>query len=115
VTPVYEGDNLVATGVRLEARSVEDDGDGVCFHVFVYNSQPGVSINYADGSSCLSDNELPDNNNKTTFILNTSSKKFHTDTCAQCKSIADKNKKAYTGDRQTLIDEGYAPAGCCNP
>ena len=53
VTPVYEGDNLVASGVEMEAWSVEDEGEGVCFHVYVYNTQPGVSIDYATGKSRL--------------------------------------------------------------
>ena len=53
VTPIYEGDNLVASGVRMEALSVEDGGEGVCFDVYVYNCQPGVSIDYATGESCL--------------------------------------------------------------
>lgn len=51
VTPVYDGNNLVASGVEMEAYSVEDRGTGVCFHVFVYNVQPGVIINYANGES----------------------------------------------------------------
>lgn len=55
VTPVFEGDDLVAKGVRMEAYSVEDEGDGVCFDVFVYNVQPGVLIDYASGESVLDD------------------------------------------------------------
>lgn len=51
VTPVFEGDNLLASGVVLEAQSVEDQGEGIQFHVYCYNVQPGISINYADGSS----------------------------------------------------------------
>ena len=51
VTPIYEGDNLVANGVAIEAWSVEDEGEGICFHVFVYNVQPGIGIDYSDGSS----------------------------------------------------------------
>lgn len=51
VTPVYEGNNLVANGVQMEAYSVEDKGEGVCFNVFVYNIQPGISIDYATGES----------------------------------------------------------------
>lgn len=51
VTPIFEGDNLVASGVRMEAYSVEDDGRGVCFDVFVYNIQPGVEIDYSTGES----------------------------------------------------------------
>ena len=51
VTPVFCGDNLVATGVQMEAKSVEDHGEGVCFNVFIYNVQPGIEINYETGES----------------------------------------------------------------
>mgnify|MGYP002296624587 CR=1 FL=1 len=51
VTPIYEGDNLVANGVEMEAESIEDNGEGIQFHVFVYNVQPLVDIDYRDGSS----------------------------------------------------------------
>ena len=54
VTPIYDGENLLASGVQMEAFSVEDKGDGVCFNVYVYNVQPGVVINYATGESSLS-------------------------------------------------------------
>ncbi len=53
VTPVFEGDNLVASGVIMEAYSVEDRGKGICFHVFVYNVQPGITIDYSNGDSRL--------------------------------------------------------------
>lgn len=52
VTPVFKGSNLVASGVQMEAYSVEDNGVGVCFNVFVYNVQPNVDIDYATGKSC---------------------------------------------------------------
>ncbi len=51
VTPVFEGDNLVASGVQIEAQSVEDNGDGIYFNVYCYNVQPGVVIDYATGES----------------------------------------------------------------
>lgn len=51
VTPVFEGDELVCRGVEMEALSVEDGGEGVRFHVYAYNVQPGVGIDYSDGSS----------------------------------------------------------------
>ena len=51
VTPIFEGDNLVASGVEMEALSVEDGGEGVCFHVYAYNVQPGVEIDYATGEN----------------------------------------------------------------
>lgn len=53
VTPVYEGDNLLATGVKIEAKSVEDNGQGILFSVFVYNIQNGIEIDYKNGNSSL--------------------------------------------------------------
>ena len=53
VTPVFYGTELVARGVQMEAYSVEDAGEGICFNVFVYNVQPGVAIDYATGESRL--------------------------------------------------------------
>lgn len=51
VTPIYEGENLVASGVQIEAESVEDNGKGICFNVYCYNVQPGIEINYKTGDS----------------------------------------------------------------
>ena len=51
VTPIYDGNNLVASGVLMEAYSVEDNGKGVCFNIYAYNVQPGISIDYATGES----------------------------------------------------------------
>ena len=53
VTPIYAEDNLVAEGVQMEAYSVEDDGEGICYNVYVYNEQPGVEINHETGESHL--------------------------------------------------------------
>lgn len=53
VTPIYDGDNLVASGVLMEAMSVEDKGLDIEFNVYVYNVQPGVTINYKNGESTL--------------------------------------------------------------
>lgn len=53
VIPIFEGNNLVASGVSMEAYSVEDRGLGVCFHVYVYNVQPGIEIDYATGDNWL--------------------------------------------------------------
>lgn len=53
VTPIYEGNNLLANGVEMEAYSVEDNGKGVCFNVYIYNVQPGIKINYSTGESSL--------------------------------------------------------------
>lgn len=51
VTPIFKDDNLLANGVEIEAYSVEDNGQGVCFNVFVYNVQPGITIDYKMGES----------------------------------------------------------------
>lgn len=51
VTPIFEGENLVASGVQIEAESVEDKGENICFNVYVYNVQPGININYSNGES----------------------------------------------------------------
>lgn len=56
--PVFDGEDLVAYGVLLEGWSVEDEGDGVCFNVFVYNVQPDIVIDYADGDSHLDESAL---------------------------------------------------------
>ena len=55
VTPVYDGNNPVARGVQMEAWSVEDDGDGICFNVFCYHVEPGVEIDYATGENWLAE------------------------------------------------------------
>lgn len=133
VTPDFEGSNLVATGVTMEAYSVEDGGDGVQFCVYVYNFQPGILIDYATGKSRLDDGtgaSTPDTDGaeedekgdtgtgepaETTYILNTSSKKFHDPDCAGAKTMKDENKQTYTGSRDGLIDEGYTPCGTCKP
>ncbi len=51
VTPIFEGNNLVANGVEIEAYSVEDNGKGICFNVYIYNVQPGINIDYQTGES----------------------------------------------------------------
>lgn len=53
VTPIFDGDNLLASGVQIEAESVEDNGEGILFNVYCYNVQPGVEIDYATGDSQL--------------------------------------------------------------
>lgn len=53
VTPIYKGNNLVASGVQMEAYSIEDNGEGICYNVYVYNVQPGIEIDYRTGKSKL--------------------------------------------------------------
>lgn len=115
VTPVFEGDNLVASGVQMEAQSVEDKGAGVCFNVYVYNNQPGVTIDYATGDSWASDEVPADTGKESTYILNTSSRKFHKLDCGSVETISPSNKKSYTGTREELINQGYEACGKCKP
>ena len=53
VTPTYKDDDLLASGVKIEAKSVEDNGEGIKFNVFVYNIQTGINIDYKTGDSSL--------------------------------------------------------------
>ncbi len=119
VTPVYEGNNLVASGVQMEAFSVEDKGEGICFDVFVYNIQPGITIDYKTGESTLSGtngtNNTQTEQKETTYILNTNTKKFHIVSCGNAKDIKPKNKKESTDTRENLINQGYSPCKVCNP
>lgn len=117
VTPVFEGDNLVASGVVMEAWSVEDEGEGICFNVYCYNVQPGVKIDYATGESTLDESysEEKDNDvNSSQFVLNTSSKKVHKPTCSGATGMSEKNKKTIKGtELQQYLDQGYEYCGTC--
>lgn len=121
VTPVFDGDNLVASGVQMEAESVEDDGAGVKFNVFCYNIQPGIGIDYATGDSWVDDgnavveNTDTDNAEQTEFVINTNTGKFHKPDCKSVKKIKAKNKEEFNGSRDELIAEGYEPCGSCRP
>ncbi len=123
VTPIYEGNNLLATGVQMEAYSIEDDGDGICFNVFVYNAQPQISINYANGdssyvgggSSNVEDEPIHNNDTSASYILNKNTKKFHYPTCSSVDRMKESNKEYYTGSRDELISRGYDPCGNCHP
>ncbi len=114
VTPIFFGEELVARGVQMEAWSVEDEGDGVCFNVYAYNVQPGVIIDYATGQS-EADEEVLNSGEQGTYILNTNSHKFHLPSCSGAETISEKNRQEYTGSRQLLILQGYKPCTQCNP
>ena len=123
VTPVFSGDNLVASGVHMEAKSVEDNGDGILFNVYCFNAQPGIAIDYATGDShqdnsvteSSSQAAVSDSANVQTYVLNTNTKKFHKESCNSAKSMDASNKKIYTGSRQEIIDMGYEACGVCKP
>ena len=117
ITPIFADEELVARGVQMEAWSVEDNGEGICFNVYVYNSQPGVTIDYLTGNSYA--DQLPETTTGTQglsdFILNIKSRKFHTTDCQQGKGIDPSNQEMFSGSREELLDKGYSAAKCCNP
>ena len=141
VTPIYEGDNMVASGVLMEAYSVEDNGAGICFNVFCYNVQPGIEINYKNGESYAKDGSAPygsfeqqedsqkesayempqseTNENiipsSITYVANKNTKKFHYPDCRSVKAMKDKNKENLTCSRDEAVRRGYSPCGNCNP
>ncbi|MBQ9058120.1 MAG: DNA/RNA non-specific endonuclease [Atopobiaceae bacterium] len=142
VTPMFEGDNLIASGVLMEAESVEDAGKGICFCVWCYNVEPGVVIDYATGNNMignpkiqtyddgaedhehdrvdveLSVENLADEQNQEvvqSYVLNTNSHKFHYPDCPSVNDILEKNKSLVDSKRSSLIDEGFDPCGYCNP
>lgn len=125
VTPIFEENNLVASGVHMEAKSVEDNGEGILFNVYCYNAQPGVGIDYGTGESWLdsgSGAETPSSSpsssvesGEVTYILNTNSHKFHDPSCSSVDQMNDSNKEEFTGTRDEVIAMGYEPCGRCNP
>lgn len=118
VTPIFDGDNLAASGVEMEAQSVEDQGEGICFHVYCYNVQPGITIDYATGESWPEGTEQPDAGQSGAgqhYVLNTSSMKFHLPDCPGVSNMSEQNKQEYTGSREELIAQGYSPCGTCDP
>lgn len=126
VTPVFEGNNLLASGVLIEAYSVEDKGKGIQFCVYCYNVQPGIKINYKNGDSKLSSGSAAGDGNssgddtsstvsKQTYVLNTNTKKFHKPDCRSVKQMSAKNKKEVKDMRDHIISDGYDPCKICNP
>ena len=144
VTPVFEGDNLLCDGVKIEALSVEDGGKGVSFNVFCYNVQPGVIIDYSDGSNKLDRNYKADQSKKTTFTLeefattgsgdntenisrsdsektysyigNRNSHVFHYSDCDSVKDMKEKNKVYFEdATRDEVIEQGFKSCGRCHP
>lgn len=139
VTPIFEGNSLVANGVLMEGYSVEDKGAGVSYCVFAYNVQPGIEIDYATGESRLADGAQQEEQKTATvtptpspepekqepvtgseasqadYILNTNTKKFHYPTCSSVNDMKEKNKQEFFGTRDEAISNGYSPCGRCKP
>lgn len=133
-TPIFEGDNLVASGVLLEAYSIEDNGKGVSFNVFTYNVQSGIEIDYATGDSIREEitteptteitrdvpvvpaSEEPASEEKeVTYILNKNTRKFHRPFCSSVLDMKESNKVNSYETRDEVIARGYVPCQRCNP
>lgn len=132
VTPMFDGDNLLAHGVLMEAKSVEDTD--IAFNVFVYNVQDGVFIDYATGDNRLADDMTTEEVIEETteastadateditegdgilYIMNTNTKKFHFPDCSSVAQMSKKNYREFFGHRDELIKKGYSPCKRCNP
>ena len=135
VTPVFEGNNLVASGVLMEGKSVEDNGAGVLFCVYCYNVQPNITIDYATGDSSESGDtgaadqgqtnqaaptatQAPqpaaDANQTAAYIVNANTHTFHRPDCSSVARMSDKNKVTFSS-REEAINAGYDPCEICNP
>ena len=126
VTPSFEGNNLIASGVQMEAMSVEDGGQDVMFNVYCYNVQPGVLIDYETGDNYLGEDldEAPGGGEPADtsgsdviqkYVLNTKTEKFHLPNCSGIKNMNAENRKDYKGSRADLVKSGYEPCGTCKP
>lgn len=122
VTPVFSGDNLVASGVQMEAESVEDNGDGILFNVYCFNAQPGIAIDYATGDSHKDDSIVADASKSTTaaeanvqtYVLNTNTKKFHKESCNSAKSMDASNKRFIQEAGRRLLIWGMRLVVCAS-
>ena len=115
VTPDFQGENLVANGVQIEALSVEDNGEGVSYNVYVYNIQPGIIIDYATGKSSEGTLEPAADATGESYILNTNTMKFHLPSCGSAKQIQAEHREDFEGEREDLLEKGYESCGKCNP
>lgn len=123
VTPIFEGDNLLATGVQMEGFSVEDNGEGICFNVYAYNAQPGITIDYATGESHQNGDKSTgttgnavaseSESSVTTYIINRNTKKFHLPTCSSAVDMKPQNRKESDKTREELEKLGYSPCKSC--
>ena len=121
VTPIFKDNELVCRGVQIEAYSVEDDGKDICFNVFCFNVQPGVEINYQTGqnqtssSASVTTSTILSQTSSARFVVNESSKKFHTPDCSSVQKISAENKLVLVAGRDELVNKGYSPCKICNP
>lgn len=109
VTPMFDGNNLVASGVLMEAKSVEDNGDGILFNVYCYNVQPGITIDYATGESAL-DGTTPEQTKQESKKTNTKSSNSSNSAASTSESSTTATAPASTTDNSATVQEAPAPA-----
>lgn len=110
VTPVFEDGNLVASGVQMEAMSVEDQGEGILFHVYVYNVQPGIAIDYATGDSSLAGEVNMQTEAQGEIRGNSRSKIYHCPGQAAYDEMEDSKYLVIFQSEQEAIEAGYRKA-----
>lgn len=145
ITPVFAEDNLVASGVLMEAYSIEDNGTGIQFFDYLFNVQPGIIIDYKTGDSWEDDtyqlksdesdililtltDSASDSSDKSipldgeeqvpgeiSYVFNTNTMRFHYPWCQSVDDMKEKNKAYFSGTRDEAIELGYKPCGRCNP
>ena len=108
VTPMFDGNNLVASGVLMEAKSVEDKGAGILFNVFCYNVQPGITIDYATGESAL-DGTTPEQTKQESKKTNTKSSNSSNSAASTSESSTTATAPASTTDNSATVQEAPAP------
>lgn len=139
VTPVFSGENLICDGQVVEAWSIEDEGEGICFNVYSYNVQPGIGIDYATGDNWLEDgtgerpadsqkknsnNQKKNSNNQKnaqileedvngSFVLNIKKKKVHAPDCPGLEAVKESNKEEYEGSLNDLLEKGFTLDESC--
>ena len=140
VTPIFYEDELMAQGVEMEGYSVEDKGEGINFHIFVYNVEPGVVFDYKTGQNWAADGSIDpekdgyesalgtyrdkDGNivkepetaaeeNERLYVLNINSGKVHLPECENAEKIAEKNRQEFSTTLEKLLEDGYSACQNC--
>lgn len=123
--PIYHDDELVARGLVLQATSIEDEE--IRFRVYIYNVQPGITIDYQTGDSrkategeCtygISEEKDPfdyhqNDTNEKEYVLNIKIK-YHDPHCSSVSRMSDSNKEVVTSTAKQLNEQGYSPCGIC--
>ena len=125
--PVYKKDELVARGLILQAASIEDETIRFC--VYIYNVQPGVTIDYQNGISRKAKEGEPtygikeakdpfgyhnkSSNKSKKYVINIKNKKYHDPNCSSVSKMSEQNKEVVTSTSKKLQQQGYTPCGIC--